>query len=300
MGKKHLSLIIIPHSRSRSRTFSLSKRAVKTAAWAGIIGAVLLAAVVADYIRIQATRQTYRALLAENQKQKETLQQYENSLGELEKKIRGFDDYTKKLNLLAGLREPGIVQGYDGLGGEGIVPNAGQIGPPSQVELSPQNIQAIQSKTEDLQKNLSTLVNFFENRAAVLASRPSIWPARGWLSSQFGWRIDPFTRLRTFHNGFDIAAPFGSPVVAPADGFVAQINKDKIFGNSIVLSHGGGITTLYGHLSKVVVRPGQKIKRGDKIGEVGSTGKSLAPHLHYEVHVNGKAVNPYWYILEEQ
>jgi murein DD-endopeptidase MepM/ murein hydrolase activator NlpD len=98
----------------------------------------------------------------------------------------------------------------------------------------------------------------------------------------------------------DIAAAFGNPIVATADGFVADVKSDKIFGNSILISHGGGVTTFYGHLSRVLVRAGQKVKRGDLIGRVGSTGKALGTHLHYEVHINDKAVNPWFYILEEE
>jgi len=142
-------------------------------------------------------------------------------------------------------------------------------------------------------------VNFFETQTAKLASTPTIWPTYGWVSSPFSYRTDPFTGKRTFHYGIDIATNFGNPVVATADGIVLKLGNDKISGRYVVLNHGGGLTTHYLHLSKFLVKAGQKIKRGDVIGLVGKSGKALGPHLHYEVRLNNRPVNPYQYILEE-
>ncbi|MFQ5720889.1 MAG: M23 family metallopeptidase, partial [Candidatus Aminicenantales bacterium] len=150
-----------------------------------------------------------------------------------------------------------------------------------------------------VEKNLTTLVQFFENQPLKLAATPSIWPTKGWVTSAFGWRNDPFTGKRAFHKGIDIATNLGNPVVATADGVVVQTKIEKIGGKTIIISHRGGYTTVYCHLNKFLVRPGQRVKRGDVIGEVGKTGKALGPHVHYEVRVNGKPVNPYYYILEE-
>ena len=97
----------------------------------------------------------------------------------------------------------------------------------------------------------------------------------------------------------DIATYFGNPVIATADGVVVQTQKDKIGGKTIKISHRGGYTTVYCHLSKFLVKPGQRVKRGDTIGLIGKTGKALGPHVHYEVRLNGKSVNPYYYIIEE-
>ncbi len=133
-----------------------------------------------------------------------------------------------------------------------------------------------------------------------MAVTPTIKPVVGGLiSSAFGYRSDPFTGRRTFHWGIDIVAAWGNPIIAPADGFVLKVRSDKYLGNSVTISHGLGVTTLFGHLSKIGVREGQKLKRGDVIGNVGATGKALGPHLHYEVHVNDKPVNPYFYLLDE-
>lgn len=113
------------------------------------------------------------------------------------------------------------------------------------------------------------------------------------MASGFGYRNDPFTKIRKFHAGMDFSAKTGTAVYASGDGTVVRAdNKATGYGNHIVIRHGYGYETLYAHLSKYNVRPGQKVKRGDVIGFVGSTGRSEAPHLHYEVHVNGEVVNP--------
>jgi murein DD-endopeptidase MepM/ murein hydrolase activator NlpD len=119
----------------------------------------------------------------------------------------------------------------------------------------------------------------------------------GWVTSGFGFRTDPFTGLNQMHEGLDISNRVGTPVVATADGIVSDTGKDLIHGNMLVISHGFGMTSSYSHLSKITVRVGQKVKRGDKVAEVGNTGRTTGPHLHYEVKLNGIAANPMRYIL---
>jgi len=296
MGKKFLSLIVIPHTKSKSRTLSFSKRMIKVMVWTAIIGGVLLALVSIDYVRIRLSSQSYQALLKQNVQQKETLKQYEGSIGELQAKVKGFEDKVKILNMMAGLKSPDKIENP----GVGDYPRDGQGIPISPPQLSLGNIQTMQQKTDDIQKNLDTLSNFFESQSARLASTPTIKPIEGGLiTSSFGMRKDPFTGKPAFHYGIDLLAAWGNPVIAPADGFVVKISNDIFYGKSILISHGLGISTLYGHLSKIIVREGQRVKRGDVIGNVGNTGKALGPHLHYEVHVNDKPVNPYFYLLDE-
>ena len=154
-------------------------------------------------------------------------------------------------------------------------------------------------KAEVLEKNLSTLVNFFESQNARLACTPTIWPTLGWVTSGFGPRTDPFTGKPAFHYGLDIATNMGNPIYATADGTVIQVNTDKMSGKSILINHGNNVATGYLHLDTFLVREGQRIRRGDIIGLVGRTGKALGPHLHYEIRINGIPQNPYLYILEE-
>ena len=295
MAKKHLSLIVIPHTKTSSKTFTFSKKAVKGVAWGGIALAALLLVVTADYVRIQVSSRSYGALKIENAKQKATLAEYEGSIGAMQARIKGFDEYVRKLNLMAGITSDTKLQEFN----VGDFPRDGQGEPNgAQAQAPGAGVQDLQRKSDDIQKNLETLASYFESHASFLASQPSIWPTNGWTSSGFGYRMDPFTQKRTFHYGLDIVATYGNPVVAPANGFVAEVARSGQLGNSVTLSHGGGITTLFAHLSKIDVRPGQKVGRGDLIGNVGNTGKSNGPHLHYEVRVNGKPVNPYLYILE--
>ncbi len=145
--------------------------------------------------------------------------------------------------------------------------------------------------------SLRELESLLQNKEVQLANTPSIWPTRGWLTSGFGYRISPFTGLRQRHEGIDISNRVGAPVIAPADGLVTNIGREWGFGKILVVSHGFGFTTRYAHLHRINVKIGQKVKRGQKIAEIGNTGRSTGPHLHYEVMVNGVPVNPMKYIL---
>jgi murein DD-endopeptidase MepM/ murein hydrolase activator NlpD len=129
-----------------------------------------------------------------------------------------------------------------------------------------------------------------------LAAQPAIWPVEGPVTGGFGERIDPFNGEGAFHTGVDISAGYGRPIIAPADGVVTFAAPDSGYGNLLVLDHGYGISTRYGHLSGFAVTPGQTVHRGEVIAYVGLTGRSTGPHLHYEVRINGVAVNPYKYL----
>jgi murein DD-endopeptidase MepM/ murein hydrolase activator NlpD len=131
-----------------------------------------------------------------------------------------------------------------------------------------------------------------ERRQALAAATPSIWPVTGWLSSGYGNRRDPFNGSTDFHPGLDISANHGQAIQSPADGVVESASPNGNYGNLVVIEHGFGITTRYGHLSRFAVVHGQKVRRGDIIGFVGSTGRSTSSHLHYEILVNGQLTNP--------
>ncbi len=146
-------------------------------------------------------------------------------------------------------------------------------------------------------KSLDEIVKLAKEKSALLAAIPAIQPIRNEnlrsMASGFGYRSDPFTKVRKFHAGMDFSAKTGAPIFATGDGVVIRAdNTASGYGNHIVLRHGFGYETLYAHLSKYNIKKGQRVKRGDVIGYVGSTGRSEAPHLHYEVHKNGKVVNP--------
>jgi murein DD-endopeptidase MepM/ murein hydrolase activator NlpD len=145
---------------------------------------------------------------------------------------------------------------------------------------------------QGLENRLRYVRHDVEQREALAAATPSIWPAHGWLTGTFGGRSDPFTGETGFHQGLDISLEKGSPVFATADGTVESAAYNGDYGNLIVLEHGFGLTTRYGHLSGFAVKAGQPVKRGDVIGYVGATGRATGPHLHYEILTNGQLMNP--------
>ena len=143
-----------------------------------------------------------------------------------------------------------------------------------------------------LETHLNIVRRGVEQRERLAAATPTIWPTHGWLSAGYGARADPFNGEPDFHSGLDISADRGRPVYATADGTVESAGRNGDYGNLIVLQHGFGIVTKYGHLSKFAVARGQRVRRGDLIGHVGATGRATGPHLHYEVTVNGRLLNP--------
>ena len=143
-----------------------------------------------------------------------------------------------------------------------------------------------------LESSLDIVRNGVERRHALAAATPSIWPVTGWLSSSYGVRRDPFTGSADFHPGLDISADYGEPVHATADGIVTTAGANGNYGNLVVVEHGYGITTRYGHLSRFAAVSGQQVRRGDIVGYVGSTGRSTSAHLHYEILMNGQLTNP--------
>jgi murein DD-endopeptidase MepM/ murein hydrolase activator NlpD len=187
----------------------------------------------------------------------------------------------------------------------------GKRGPASptaeaRVSEAPQSEGDLLHQLDDLDKKVKAqeqearaLKSYFEDQQALLASAPSIWPVRGWVTSDFSVRLDPYTGERVMHEGLDVAAAIGAPVRAPADGTVVFNGVEGGYGHVLVLDHGYGLKTRYGHLSRIDVKVGEKVKRGQFVAAVGNTGRSTGPHLHYEVRVNGVADNPRKFILEE-
>ncbi len=147
--------------------------------------------------------------------------------------------------------------------------------------------------------SLHDLAADLEDKQVQLAATPSVWPAKGWVTSGYGRRVHPLTGRRHFHAGLDIAAAFGTPVIAPATGRVAFAGrKNRALGKTVIIDHGTGTRTWYGHLAEIHVERGERVVRGQQIAAVGSTGQSTGPHLHYVVEVGGKTVNPIDYVID--
>ena len=184
-------------------------------------------------------------------------------------------------------------------GGEGRMIADGDAKPPGEDPDLLKQLDSLDKKVKAQEQEARALKSYFEDQQALLASAPSIWPVRGWVTSDFSVRLDPYTGERVMHEGIDVATGMGTPVRAPADGTVVFAGQEGGYGHVLVLDHGYGLKTRYGHLSRINVKVGEKVKRGQFVAAVGNTGRSTGPHLHYEVRVNGVADNPRKFILEE-
>jgi murein DD-endopeptidase MepM/ murein hydrolase activator NlpD len=166
------------------------------------------------------------------------------------------------------------------------------------VSLLRQGAEYLGVVAESQEASLADLVKRLESKRRRLASSPSIWPTKGWLTSRYGYRTSPFTGREQFHAGLDIAGAKGTVVVATARGKVVFAGKRGPLGDSLIIDHGYGVRTQYGHIDEVFVKRGDAVERGDKIASLGNSGRSTGPHLHYVVEVNGKTRNPLDYIFD--
>ncbi|MCY4644050.1 MAG: M23 family metallopeptidase [Bacteriovoracales bacterium] len=157
---------------------------------------------------------------------------------------------------------------------------------------------ALKGPVRNLEVQIHSLDQFLLDKESMLRSTPSIFPTRGWITSYYGPRKSPHSGRKKMHEGLDIGGKTGTPILAPADGVISFSGHKAGFGKFVQIDHGYGLETIFGHAHKLFVREGEKVKRGKTIALLGSTGLSTGPHLHYEVRVNGIAVDPLYYILD--
>jgi len=198
----------------------------------------------------------------------------------------------------------------DGEGGSDETPHgpppdvsAGPAAPVSDAASRPLTEEVVSDETlftrlQTESQSLEELLGALKGKRERLAATPCAWPAEGWVTSGFGYRISPFTGRRDFHAGVDIAAEFGTPIVAPAPGRVIFAGRKGGLGTAVVVDHGFGVRTIYGHLQRILVQPGTRVARGQQLATMGSSGLSTGPHVHYMVEVGGKRVDPLDYIVE--
>jgi murein DD-endopeptidase MepM/ murein hydrolase activator NlpD len=283
-----------------------------TLLWAGAAALVLLAVaagMTAHFFSVERDAAENRTLRSENLALKGRLTAMHQRLDQLgstvdrverfDQKLRGSTLHSDPQRLLAiGPTEPGLLAPWGG----DLQPNPASA-PDGAATLSSRLDELLAEAAHD-EQSLQELQSYFQDQSSKLAATPSTWPVRGWVSSDFGQRADPFggDRLGPFveaHHGLDISAAHGAQVFAPSDGTVVFAGLEGGYGNVVVIDHGYGIKTRYGHLSSMQVKPGDRVKRAQRIAAVGTTGRSTGPHLHYEVRVNGLQQNPRKYILEE-
>jgi len=293
MANEFYTVIVVPHAKARFRKIQVPLKLARWVMGGATVSVLALAGVLVHYTRIAAEVYELRRLRAENQVLTQKTREYEQNAGKLQAKVEQLHSIVSKLGIMAGL-DHALPDTH--IGGEGGVASfetvpPGAAGPHSLLEMD-LSVSALTDKSTRLEA-------FYRDQKLLLSSTPSIWPVRGYLSATFGKRLDPFTGRPDFHPGIDISTPIGTRVVAPADGIVLSTALSGGYGNAIIIDHGYGVVSRYGHLDSYNVRPGQKVHRGDVIGFVGTTGRSTGPHLHYEVWVREQAQNPIHFILDE-
>jgi murein DD-endopeptidase MepM/ murein hydrolase activator NlpD len=299
------------------------------------VGAAVLLGLLVDYVRVRVAHVEFGRLRELAMEQQGRLEGFEAAVGSLEQKLALVAEFERKVRVIANLpgsaaaggadvaevgpgqlEAPAAALAADGQGGEEeAAPSAfdrpgarraegpgshGRSGPPAgdRVGLLRREAERLGLVADARALSLKELVDQLEDQHHRLASSPAIWPTRGWLTSRFGPRISPFTGRRQFHAGIDIAGAPGTAIVAPARGRVDFVGSKGPLGKSLVIDHGYGIVTQYGHNDQVLVKPGEVVERGQVVARLGNSGRSTGPHLHYVVEVDGKAVNPIDYIFD--
>jgi murein DD-endopeptidase MepM/ murein hydrolase activator NlpD len=244
-----------------------------------------------DPSELETLRQTNQSLRLENES-------YRVATGELADQISSLQSALVQLGdqpeidpaaRAALAKLPAVIRSRAAGGGAGM---AAPVDPAGRDESTASTVGVLKNLLDVLEARVASVKTRMETQQAMARATPTIWPIAGWLSSRFGRRADPFTGAPDFHSGLDIAAERGTPVRATADGTIETAGFNGNYGRAILLDHGYGISTRYGHLSKVAVSAGQSVHRGDVIGYVGSTGRATSPHLHYEILFNGRPFNP--------
>ncbi|HEX8502166.1 MAG TPA: M23 family metallopeptidase [Pyrinomonadaceae bacterium] len=279
--ERFYAFIVSTTSRSRSyvRRVSIHKRWVKVSAL--VVAFLFCAAAYGVYgltreaVHLRIEEENSRLRL-ENERQRQKLRKLEN-------RVDAIETDARRLSEMSGVQT-------EQEGEEGTSPH-GAGGPA--LELDAPAVERLESRAARLETELRLYEAALKERARV----PSIWPVEGESTDSFGVRGNPFGGGGAeFHPGQDIAAPRGTPVLAPAEGRVVEAGWKNGYGQTVVLDHGNGLTTRYGHLSKIEVTAGQEVRRGEQLGQVGSTGRSTGPHLHYEVRVGELPVSPRHYL----
>jgi murein DD-endopeptidase MepM/ murein hydrolase activator NlpD len=291
MPRRLNTVIIVPHSQAKFIKFSFSTRTVM------VVGAVVMVAMALSLVAVMYTgsavkrRTEVASLERENVQLTEVNRQLESSLAEVQSRLDDFEERTARLALAAGMQTDPLVTSERG-SSDGRV---GTGGPYDRVAESP---EVLTVQGEWIDRQLALVEERLATQDEQLSSTPTIAPVAGLLTDGFGRRRDPFTGRHAFHRGLDISARRGTPVVAPGHGIVVFAGRNGGLGKVVKVSHGFGYTTVYGHLDRIDVEPGDQVERGDTIGLLGNTGRSTGPHLHYEVHLDGQAVNPLYYLLD--
>ncbi|ATB32011.1 peptidase M23 [Melittangium boletus DSM 14713] len=304
-AKKSYTLMVIADHNAPVRRFNISKMLMLQVG-AGVfllVGLALGASL--HYFQVARDAAENRILREENLTLRTQLKSVRERIEHIGSTLDRVERFDQKLRAITLLSDPqrnlamGPVEREPGVGAPVAETQFTELTTLESPKALPGKLDRLSAEATRQEQSLQELQAYFQDQKSLLASTPSVWPTRGWVTSDFGQRLDPYTAERVGHSGMDIAAPHGKEVSAPSDGTVVFSGLEGGYGNVIVIDHGYGIKTRFGHLSKLLVKAGDKVKRGMLIANVGNTGRSTGPHLHYEVRVNGIPQNPRKFILEE-
>jgi murein DD-endopeptidase MepM/ murein hydrolase activator NlpD len=298
---KKITILLLPESTNRVKRFRIPSFLPVFLILLFISCAAFLVWIIRDYQTMKIQIPRLAQLEKENELQKSQLAHLAQRIEKTGEKMSELKEFDRKLKIMVNLETSEDKTEFRGIGGsDPFLVQSQQNKARTHKDLVRSMHSAIDNLDREIElceQDKTELNKFLENQKVLLASTPSIWPTKGWLSSRFGYRISPFTGKKEFHRGIDISTRMGAPIVAPADGIVSKVYSDHGYGRVLSINHGYGVETKFAHLKKALVKKGQYVKRGETVALVGDSGRSTGPHLHYEVHLNRVAVNPQRYIL---
>jgi len=309
--------MIVPEKTSKVRRIVLPKVLLRAVTALSITITAALSFVIYDYVQIRYGNFEAEGIRAENARLVSEVERLQSKMVALNDSLDRVNLFAKKLKVITNFQESSPVESHSpqiGIGPLTVKEAAihdhelilGELDEPKPLDRIPSSkdvhklhnqLKSLALKSTYQEQTLQELKNHLDDQAALLGSIPSIWPTRGWRTSKFGYRRSSFTGGIQMHKGIDIASSYGSSIKAPADGVIIEAGYKSDYGKVVVIDHGYNLTTLYGHNSKILVKRGQRVKRGQKIAKLGNTGRSTGAHLHYEVRVNGVPVDPMNYLL---
>lgn len=285
MSAKKFTILVIPEGSHRVRRFGIRRGALQAGLAVALVLVLTVSLLLADYFRTSLDRRELHHLKSQNRNQQKEMRRLAASLDDLRQELVVLAQNDAKVRVMTQLSKPrnDILVGVGGPAEEDA---------PTEFAALQQQIDQLRQSIDLRRESQEEIQGFLNDQRSLLAAKPKGWPAKGWVTSIFGMRHSPFTGKLKMHEGLDIAARTGTPVFAAADGIVSQAETAEGYGKLVVIDHGYGYKTFYGHNSKIFVKVGQRVKRSDKIAAVGNTGSSTGSHLHYEVRLNGVPINP--------
>jgi murein DD-endopeptidase MepM/ murein hydrolase activator NlpD len=280
--KQEYFVVVLAHSlRGRLRRVHVPHTAVYAVLGLALLGCFSAFGFVASYARMAWKVANYNALKSEADAMRARYQNLQKVVSETNVQMASLQLYAREVAVAYGIKQK--LEGPSDISSEG--------------KMVPSFTESLQEYNYLINADRLAIANRRSRRFGAPKSPPSLWPVMGRLMDGFGRRTDPFSGEGSFHKGVDITAPTGTTVRNTADGVVVQAEMvSGGYGRLVIIDHGGGIQTYYAHLSKISVHAGQELHSGDVIGQVGTSGRTTAPHLHYEVHSGGVPVNPYKYL----